>query len=372
MTESSTQRDVAWYAAAIDRAAAAETVYSMAHAIRDEIGVPLFGDLPADASAGLKAVCWAFDYVVEFDDGRNARLTPRIQSTDESDPSYPPAIKSVGSDVQQIWRDLLDLVVTAPARARLAHALFHCGGSTGLDHARTAVSSYLEAADHWDRPFDSDEYLRITARLARITGDNATAEQAIDRLLDFAERALADEAGDKPGYVLRPLDYAVNEPDCPVRVADLLERAATELAGPSDRDRALELMFQRCSADACRKQLWQRRVQNYLTAADAESGIIQMTLRHDALKLAEASALPELKERAAAALQATRYEDLEMVRVGTSSAMYEELFEQPATKWHRAQHGKKLFFPSRRADLSAAIINTTLKQSSACEPRRHS
>ncbi|GAS95643.1 uncharacterized protein RMCC_2609 [Mycolicibacterium canariasense] len=326
--EEASGRDLAWYAAAIDRAAAAESVYSMAHAIRDDIGVPMFGDLPADATAELKAVCWAFDYVVEFGDGRNARLAPRIQSTDESDPSYPPAIKAVSSDVHQIWRDLLDLVVTAPAKARLAHALFHCGGSAGLDNARIAVSNYLEAAEHWDRPSDSDEYLRIAARLARITGDNATAQQAIDRLLDFAENALADEPSHKPGYVLRPLGYAVNEPGCPVRVAGLLERAATELAAPSDRDHALKLIFQRCSDDACRKQLWQRRVQNYLTAADGQSGIIQMTLRHDALKIAEASSLPELKERAGAALQATRYEDLEMVRVGTSSAMYEELFEQ--------------------------------------------
>lgn len=78
-------RDIAWYAAAIDRAAAAESVYSMALAIREEVGVPLFSMLPEDATPELKASCWVFDYVLEFD-GRHARLNPRVQSDDEYDP----------------------------------------------------------------------------------------------------------------------------------------------------------------------------------------------------------------------------------------------------------------------------------------------
>jgi hypothetical protein len=342
VTDPTSARDTAWYAAAIDRAAAEESVYSMAHAIREGVGVPLFGDLPADATAELKAVCWVFDYVVDFD-GRNARLMPRVESSDDAK-ADPPPIRSVDAGVRQIWRDLLELVQTAPARARIAHALFHCGRSAGLENARTAVTNYIAAAEHWNRPFDSDEYLRITARLARIIGDTPTSEQAMGRLLDGAEEALANEPSDKPGFVLRPLGYVVNEPDCPARTDDLLDQAAVKLASPGDRERALSLIFQRCTDNECRNQVWQRRVDNYLTAAENESGIRQMILRHDALKVAEASTLSELKERAASALQATRHADLEMVRVGTCAAMYQELFDQTqdqmssGTTWQEALH----------------------------------
>jgi hypothetical protein len=50
LAEETVPRDIDWYANAIDRPATAESVYSMAHAIRNEVGVQLFGDLPADAA----------------------------------------------------------------------------------------------------------------------------------------------------------------------------------------------------------------------------------------------------------------------------------------------------------------------------------
>lgn len=336
--EESVTRDLAWYAAAIDRAATAESVYSMALAIRDELGIPSFGDLPTDATIELRAVCWVFDYAVDFD-GKNARLTPRVESSDQPDP---PPIKAVDIDVRQVWHDLLDIVATAPARARIAHALFQCGGSAGPANAAIAVDNYIAAAQHWRRPHDSDEYLRIAARIARIVRDPAATQRALGYLLDGAQRALDDDLGDKPGYVLRPLDYAVNEPDCPARVDELLERAAVELANVRDRERALALVFQRCPDDACQRRIWERRVDNFLTAADSASGIVKMVLRQDALKCAEASTIGELKERAAAALQSTRNEDLGLMHVHTSAAIYQEHFEQvgdqmaQGTNWQEA------------------------------------
>ncbi|WP_156751579.1 DUF4209 domain-containing protein [Mycobacterium sp. 1245111.1] len=322
--EESATRDLVWYAAAIDRAATAESVYSMAHAIRDEVGIPLFGDLPTGATIELRAVCWVFDYAVEFD-GKNARLAPRVESSDQPDP---PPIKSVDSKVRQVWRDLLDIVATAPARARIAHALFQCGGSAGPANAAIAVDNYIASAQHWRRQHDSDEYLRIAARIARIVGDSAATQRALEYLLDGAQRALDDEPSDKPGYVLRPLDYAVNEPDCPARVDELLERAAVALDNVRDRERALTLISQRCTDNECRRRVWERRVNNFLTAADSETGIIKMILRQDALKCAETSTFSELKELAAAALQSTRHEDLGLMHVHTSAAIYQEHFEQ--------------------------------------------
>lgn len=316
-------RNVAWYAAAIDRAASAESVFSMAYAIREEVGVMLFGDLPDDATLELKATCWAFDYMVDCA-GKGARLMPRVESDDPD----PPPIKSVGEDVRQVWRDLLDRVEAASGRARLAHALFQCGGAAALVNARIAVDNYIDAAAQWNRAADSDEYLRIAARLARIIGDNSAIQRALGQLLDGAEAALQAEPSEGPGYVLRPLDYAVSDPDCPARVDSLLDQASEKLADARDRDRALQMVFGRCANDECRNKVWERRVLNYLNAAEAASGIIQLVHRQDALKVAEASRIPELKERAAAELQTTRYEDLELIRIETSAAMYLELFDQ--------------------------------------------
>ena len=83
--DGSEERDIDWYAASIDRAATAESVYSMAHAIHDEVGIALFHNVPADAALELRAVCWAFDYALEFE-GNKARLIPRHQYTDHSAP----------------------------------------------------------------------------------------------------------------------------------------------------------------------------------------------------------------------------------------------------------------------------------------------
>lgn len=295
----------------------------MAYAIREEVGVMLFGDLPDDATLELKATCWVFDYMVDCA-GKGARLVPRVESDDPD----PPPINSIGEDVRQVWRDLLDLVEAAPGRARLAHALFQCGGAEGLANARVAVDNYIDAATNWNRAADSDEYLRIAARLARIIVDNNAIQQALSQLLDGAEAALEAQPSEGPGYVLRPLDYAVSDPDCPARVDDLLDQAAAKLADARDRDRALQLVFRRCTDDECRNKVWERRVHNYLTAAEAASGIIQLVHRQDALKVAEKSRIRELKGRAAAALQSTRHEDLELVRIETSAALYLELFDQ--------------------------------------------
>jgi len=311
----------------------------MAFAVHNELERPLFHELPDNAAAELKAVCWAFEYALEFEGNNKARLVPRYEYTDRSDP---PPVNEVGEDIRQVWRALLDRISSPPGRARIAHALFQCGGARGLEYARIAVENYLLAADHWQRPWDADDDLRTAARLARILDDNELAQSALGKLLDAAESALAEENIDAPGPIIRPLDYAVGEPDCPTRVGALLESAAVKLPHPDDRDRALVLIFARCQDDACRKTLWHRRVDNFLTAAEAAEGITQMMLRRDALKIAEASGINELKERAAAALQSTQAGDLELVNIQSSSIMFGELFEQArdsmaaGTTWQHA------------------------------------
>lgn len=325
MTDETIPRDIDWYAAAIDRAGRAESVYSMAHAVHDEVGIPPFHDLPDAAEAELKAVCWVFDYAIEFDGNNKARLVPRHQYADHF---APPAINEVGDDIRQAWSMLLDRVESPAGRARLAHALFQCGGTKGLEHAKVAAENYLLAADHWQRLWDADEDLRAAARLARIIDESELTQQALEKLLDAAETGLAGENIDAPGPILRPLEYVVGEPDCPARVDTLLSRAAVKLPEPDDRDRALKLIFGRCRDDESRNLVWHRRVDNFLTAADATSGIMQMIRRRNALEIAEASAMNELKERAAAALQSTRKGDLELVSVQSSSIMYQEVSEQ--------------------------------------------
>lgn len=326
MTDPSPQRDIAWYAELLDRtAAAAQSDFELALNVRLELGFGLRADLPDDTSNELRAVVWVFSYVVDLT-GKHARLVSRDNLGGEF---HPPQIRDVPEDVRSVWRQLLEMVEAPAVKARLAHAVFQCGGSAGRDAAVIAIDSYIESAALWQHRSDGLDDLSAASRIARIIGEDTKAAQALELLLDISESAL-DENPSMAGLVLRPIAYATDEPLCPGRVDALLERAAIELPDARDRDQALELMQTRCGDEECRSALWDRRVGVYIDAADqsTDSAIMQMVLRRDALRTAETSGRRDLYKRAAAALQSTRDVHAEMIRFQSSSAIYEEEFRQ--------------------------------------------
>ncbi|GLP83572.1 hypothetical protein TUM20984_49920 [Mycobacterium antarcticum] len=143
--------------------------------------------------------------------------------------------------------------------------------------------------------------------------------------------------------VLRPLSYALDYDDCPERIDDLIEKAATLLDDVRSRDDALKFAHRRCTDDVCREAIWRRRVTAFVAAAENEQeAIVRLSLRRQALEVADRSEIPELRQLAASELERAREDDLGMVRFGSSSHYYVEQFEQvrdsfiSGTDWQQA------------------------------------
>jgi hypothetical protein len=67
VTDPGPNRDIAWYAELLDRTAvAAESDFELALNVGLELGFGLRTDLPDDTSNEVRAVVWAFSYVVEL------------------------------------------------------------------------------------------------------------------------------------------------------------------------------------------------------------------------------------------------------------------------------------------------------------------
>jgi hypothetical protein len=323
VTDHSQPRDTAWHSAALDRAATEGSSYAMAIAARRELGLDLLDDLPADAADDMIATCWASDYAIEFDD-KTARLVPR---NDHNGGPYPPHVRDVPQNIESIWRTMATLLKQPAAQARLHHLIYQRGGSGAREQAAAAIDAYLASAENWTRPGDGVQDLRTASRLARAIKDEPRAIAALDRLLNVAEHTL--DQGVAPGVVLQALRHVAEEPLCPNRIGAILERSAVELSAVDDRDAALGLILGGADSQTAKADLWARRVDNYLQAAsDADSEILRMASRRDALRIAEASGIHDLRERAAAALQSTRERQLELLRFKSTSMLYSELFDE--------------------------------------------
>jgi hypothetical protein len=125
------ERDLSWYATMLDQAAASESRYTMATALREQLGCAPFGDLPEDATDETIAAVWAVDYHIEISNevGRRVNLVPRHTF---SGAPYPPALADISDTTKQKWRDLLGLVTSPVARARQRIFYSNAGVHSGI------------------------------------------------------------------------------------------------------------------------------------------------------------------------------------------------------------------------------------------------
>jgi len=319
-------QDSAWYANALDNAAGTDSRYAMSTLLREQFGYHVYQEVPDDAPRLMAAVCWVVDYATEISD-RNAKLVPRHLFGERTEP---PHVRDVDDSIKGAWRELFALAKAPAARSRLAHLLFQLGGSGGREMAAVAIDAYMQSAAIWQRQSDAVEDLKIASRIARAVNDDERAVATVDLLLDHVGKLLeADDPNLTGGVVIRALQHAAAEPGPSARLDAILEQATEVLTFPDDRDEVLQLILSRCVDDACRQQLWRRRVDSYITSSDeAESEIIRILLREKAVQIADRSGMQELRERAAAVLQTARDRDLQLIRVESSSEHYDELFEE--------------------------------------------
>jgi hypothetical protein len=331
-------RDINWCAARVDEAALTGSRYAMVIAIREAAGAQIYGDVPPDLPDEIRAMCWAFDYNIEIDAAapHHIRVEPRFDFGNGH--TEPPVLQNVAENIRALWNGLVDLVQHPAAKGQLHHLLFECGGRERNRHGIAAVDTYLASAEMWSRELDSVEALQNGERLAHAIGDTDRAKRCLERLLDTAEAELATDTP-RAGIVLGSLEHVVRAPLCPARVDTLLERATEVLSGADLQDDALELMQARCTDNACRQALWERRVEVFIAAADShDSPIFRLTLRQKALQIADQSGRPDLRERAAAQLQVARDDDLGLLHFEASCAVYDEHAERVRQSFIQGQN----------------------------------
>ena len=302
----------------------------MAMEARAALGLSLVEDLP-DLALPELATVWAMEYHLETVDDqgrRRVRLAPAHEHDEGSDPPSPSAVTE---PVVVVWRALLELVTQPAALARLHHLLFERGGPGRREHARAAAVAYIAAAQDWDRGLDAVQDLSAATRLARAVGDQDLAADSLAAVSALVVRRLGED--DPPaGIIFRALRHLVGEPDCPLEVDELLEQAVDAWADANRKDGALALMLKRCQGDDARRRIWRRRVSVFTSdAASAKSGIMRAVRLQQALMLAEESGDRDLRQAAAAALQAVQRDDLGLMSFSATSRRYEEEFEQQVT-----------------------------------------
>lgn len=341
-TDEPDERDLRRCAAALDTASSAASHYELSLLLRTELGMQPGGEIPGSLPTAERATLLAYEYFVETTDDSGRRrisLIPRHQFGGDTEP---PAVRDTDQAIVDVWAALAGVVTMPAARARLHHLLFQRGGRDAVAHAHAATDAYIDAAADWTRPMDAVNDLAAATRLARAVGDTARVTRSLELMADLAVQQLdADEP--LAGVILRALGHLVGEEGCPARVDELLERAADAWLDGHRRDGAYALMLKRCTDDAARAAVWERRVQAHIDHADAESSSLMRSVRQQqALATAEASNIRALRDRAAALLQAVRGADREMIRFKASSRQYEEEFENlvdslvDGDTWHAA------------------------------------
>lgn len=314
------------YAVILDEAATEPNTFLIALAVRKALGYAHLEDLDEETSPLVLATAWIFEYHVETKDATGRRRLKLTARHDFGGRVSPPLPREAPAEVKGAWSQLVTLATSAKVRARLYLILWEIGGPTTPALANQAISALLEASEQ-STELEKIHNLAIVTRISRAMSYQGAFTQALDNCLQIAADELENGLR-RAGIVLRALDHVVGEREAPRRVDELLETAATTLDDVKSRDQALELVLLRCGDEACKQIVWRRRVDTFLgQAASEDNGLLRSARLQEALRIAEESNNADLRERASAALQLARNEDLEMIRTEASTRLYEAEFE---------------------------------------------
>ncbi|WP_406081032.1 DUF4209 domain-containing protein [Streptomyces zaomyceticus] len=329
----------------IDEAALAGTYFGAQRAFSARIPMEEHkGPLdPSETEATTRrAAGWAFSYhvqVVENYGKWRVQVIPYLSGPGNS--SMPPQIKDVPEIGVSIWESLCGRVSSDFGKARLHHLLFERRVGNVRGHALMAAQSYLKLSQAWDKWLDKEESLNAALRLARAVGAKELASTIIDGVIDAIRRVLSEEH-DVPGVILRLSHPLASESHPPKELRDLLYAAIAAHESPFTKDKLYDIVLLLRDGNSTREETHTSRVQVWLDAAEQASGIVKSAHLKQALQRAHASAIPELVDRAAAALQKMRDEDLGLKSFISSATISREQFEsllQPVTacnSWQEA------------------------------------
>jgi hypothetical protein len=282
---------------------------------------------PTEASV-RRAAAWAFSYhleITQVDEKWRVQLIPYLQ--DSSGNSTPPRVEAVSDLGVEIWKKLLGRVKSEFGKARLHHLLFQRSVDNPRHHAISAAHSNVELAKKWHRGLDKAECLHVALRLSRAIGATDMAREVGNQMLEAASRELSTSR-ESPGVTLRLLRPLTFEKNPPEGINNLLDTAIESYDSPFIRDELISLKLRLSKNANDRRATHTQLVQNWMNAAEKATGLVRSGHLKKALETAQSAALPDLAERAAAALQRIREEDLGLARFSASSVIPQERFEE--------------------------------------------
>ncbi|GAA0242921.1 hypothetical protein GCM10010492_47700 [Saccharothrix mutabilis subsp. mutabilis] len=281
------------------------------------------------ANEARTSVAFAFNYKIkqQYTNG-TPRLTIEGKYQDSFGTQTPPPIKSLPDSLVDHWVAISSKVSAPYARARLEHLLFARGHGNARDHALAAIEAYRRSASQWKRSLDQVNDLTIALRLSRSIGSGDIALEVMGEMLAAASSAI-ESSENLPGVALRLIKPIVFERMRPNNFNEVVEAVKVRYEGdPWISDEMIELQLQIAASSSEKTSLEAARVEIWLSAAEASSGLVRVEHTRKALEVAEKLGRKDLIDRAASALQRTDPEDLEFMRFSATAHLSEQQIDE--------------------------------------------
>ncbi|WP_253851507.1 DUF4209 domain-containing protein [Actinosynnema pretiosum] len=261
----------------------------------------------ADQPSPALWTIWAFAFHLKSNEKNEERFVPFMTFSDGHSTS--PFLENLPEACVQWWADLVEVVTSDFAIARLQHLLVERRHGNVGDRARRAAEAYLGLAVAPD--IGAVTTVKTAVDLAARTGQTKLVEAAIDRAADLGAQALAQ---DRPwlGIVLGFIDVLVDRKATVHDVEGMLARARTLFRDhPHQEDKVVQVQLARAKGDPdTRRQLCTERVELWLAAGEAADPPARVMYLQQAVEHARAAGDRELVERATVRLQSMRLQSM--------------------------------------------------------------
>jgi hypothetical protein len=315
----------------IDEAAQARTQFQAKLSLNERVPISEQQDaldVKNFESMARKAMAWAFAYhvdVVQVNGKWRVHIESHSHWPDGS--STPPRLSDMPLPVVQVWDALKDRVESNFGKARIFHLLFDRKFGNVRECALRAIESYLLLAHEWTEWSDREEMLNIALRLARAIGAVELAERVMQDMLTCSREVIEGE-NEAPGVVLRFFRPLVAERQAPDGLNAIMDDAIAKYSSPFILDELIALKMSIVDSPGERVALERRRVEVWLDAAEKAEGLVRAGHLKTALQRAQNTSQVTLMERAAAALQKVREEDLGLATFTASSLISREQLDE--------------------------------------------
>jgi hypothetical protein len=269
-----------------------------------------------------------------------------LGSDGSGDSGWPPPIDKVSEDIVALWRDMATSASEPAAIARFNDLLFCRHDGNGRDRASAACEAYLDFEARRELDHDGVEALMRGWSLARQVGIDIVVSRARVRMAHHVGDLLTHAPGDHAGIVLPLLGAlaagparrrrrsavvagdSVPDGGDPVNVDSLLDRAQKSFRRGFHATEIAHLRRSRTRDPVVLDRIARDEVETYLEEADTKSVATgRQHFLEEAARIAGDRGLPDLRRRAAAALESIDPADLGLQHITASVALPPDIAE---------------------------------------------